>query len=262
MLDVEVRHVGVFRDAGRYKVQRTDLSLLLFHVRGLTRLVLPAHDLSPPPPCLVLILAGEAHGIAARSRCETWVVQFTCSGLTTAPAPGRVLCRHAGHDVAVPRYVPVREAGVPFWRREFTNLRDDLAAPTPAAMLDAALRCINVIRHLLSVPDSGASPAARMKSLLDDRTCNRRSLKDLSRDCGFSVDHMRLLFRKRFGITPAAYRARKRLSVANDLIASSDLSLKEIAAVAGYRHASHLSADYKRAFGLPPSNAMRRFRQD
>jgi AraC-like DNA-binding protein len=172
-----------------------------------------------------------------------------------------VLLRHAGDRVAVPRLAFLRESGVPFWRREFIHLCDGLAAPTPAGLLDVALRTAFAIRRLLAIPDADTSPAARMKRLLEDDANAHRNLADLSRECGLSPDHLRLRFRAAYGLTPAEYRARRRLSVANDLIASSELSLKEVAAAAGYRHASHLSAAYKRAFGLTPREALRRLRQ-
>jgi AraC-like DNA-binding protein len=70
-----------------------------------------------------------------------------------------------------------------------------------------------------------------------------------------------VLFTKQFGIAPLAYRNGRRMLQAMELVRSSRLSVKQIAQKMGFRHATHLSAMFRRAFGLTVSEAMRRYRQ-
>jgi len=260
-MDLALRHVGVYREP-RGRRQRLRYAFLLLHVAGLERFVMPGHDLMRPGPFLTLLLPGESITYAFGSERENWVLQFTSGDLRPASAPGEVDVRHGEGWVPVPRLLPLEPARMGGWREEFVHLRELLAAPTPANRLAAELAVAGALRHLADRPSSTRprTPAERLKALLDDRTNLGRSLVELSRACGYSADHLRLLFRRRFGLAPAAYRERQRLAVVEDLMAGSTLSLKQIAAESGFRHASQLSAAYKKARGITPREALKRLR--
>jgi AraC-like DNA-binding protein len=259
---MDLRHVGVYREV-RSKRQRPRYAFLLLHVSGLVRMTLPGHDLVEPPPFLVLILPGELMTFAFRAPRENWVLQFTSGDLRPVASPGEVALRHGDGWVAAPRLVEVSPAQISGWREEFARLRELLAAPTPANRLAAELAVSGALRHFLDRPQPAAArtPAARFKALLDDRANLGRTLAELGRGCGVSPDHLRVLFRRAYGIAPAAYRERQRLAAVDDLMAATDLSLKQIAARSGFRHPSHLSAAYRKARGVTPREALRQLRQ-
>lgn len=65
--------------------------------------------------------------------------------------------------------------------------------------------------------------------------------------------HLRRSFRAQTGIPPKEYQQQIRLRRARSLLRNSDLSVTEIAELLHYSSAFHLSAEFKKAFGIPPT---------
>jgi AraC-like DNA-binding protein len=80
-----------------------------------------------------------------------------------------------------------------------------------------------------------------------------RDVKSVARTLG--VSHLTLYqkFKQATGLAPKEYAREIRLARAEDLLAGSDLSVKEITGRLGYYSASHLSLEFKKARGKAPS---------
>jgi AraC-like DNA-binding protein len=69
------------------------------------------------------------------------------------------------------------------------------------------------------------------------------------------------MFLKTFGISPQAYRIRRRMSRAMELMTSSPLSLKEIGFELGFKHQSHFSALFRKTYGVSAREMIKKIRQ-
>ncbi len=78
------------------------------------------------------------------------------------------------------------------------------------------------------------------------------SLKDLATIAGFSVSHLKTLFRNTFGMPMHQYVMRRRVERARALLLSSDLPRGQIALEAGFAHQSHMARCVRRVTGLTP----------
>lgn len=78
-------------------------------------------------------------------------------------------------------------------------------------------------------------------------------VKSVARTLGVSYLTLYRKFKQATGLAPKEYAREIRLARAEDLLAGSDLSVKEIAGRLGYYSASHLSLEFKKARGKPPS---------
>jgi AraC-like DNA-binding protein len=65
--------------------------------------------------------------------------------------------------------------------------------------------------------------------------------------------HLARLFKTHTGMTIRGYRLRLRLATALERIAEGELDLAYLAAELGFSHHSHLTAAFRRQFGVPPS---------
>ena len=72
---------------------------------------------------------------------------------------------------------------------------------------------------------------------------------------------IRRMFRANLGITPARYRRQCRHHAACELLAMTELSIKEIADRLGYSSQFHFSREFRRETGLPPRNWRRERRK-
>lgn len=98
----------------------------------------------------------------------------------------------------------------------------------------------------------------RARSLIDNTAAGPADFDEIAAELGTSRETFRKRFRKESGEPPVRYRNRRRIEIAQDLLASTGLSLRQIAATLGFTDEFHLSKRFKAVTGLSP----REFRAD
>jgi AraC-like DNA-binding protein len=119
--------------------------------------------------------------------------------------------------------------------------------------------------RLESIASSSASPANRSESFglptrivqrigefVDARLESGIDVGELASRMGYSPAHFSRMFKRSFGITPHTYVMRRRLTLARELIARTELALAEVALKAGFSDQSHLCRSFRQFFGLSP----------
>jgi AraC-like DNA-binding protein len=96
------------------------------------------------------------------------------------------------------------------------------------------------------------------KALLTARYSERLTLDQVGRAVNVSPFHLARSFRRHTGYTLHEYRTQLRLRAALDRLAQGDEDLVHIARAVGYSSHSHLTASFRRVFGVPPSRVRRR----
>ncbi|ERR1700731_938801 len=76
--------------------------------------------------------------------------------------------------------------------------------------------------------------------------------RDLARSVALSASRLRHIFKRETGVTPAQFLGQKKLEQARELLETSHLSVKEVAAQVGIPNQSHFVRVFKKAYGLPP----------
>lgn len=154
-------------------------------------------------------------------------------------------------------------AFVPNWQAEMRRFRELLMNPIPINRVRLHLGVLSILAWILDNQLGGEAqqtPAHQLKALIDDPDSRRVPLFDLCRRTGYSPEHVRSLFRDTFGISPSGYRMEIRMAEAMDRIANTEQSVKQIGYALGFRHVSHFSHAFKRAFDLSPRDAIRQYR--
>ena len=107
-----------------------------------------------------------------------------------------------------------------------------------------------------------AAPAARRgsaalveeaKALLTAHFSERLTLQDIGRALNVSPFHLARAFRTHTGYSLHEYRTQLRLRTAVDEIVEGAGDLKAVASRVGFSSHSHLTATFRRTFGVPPS---------
>jgi AraC-like DNA-binding protein len=110
---------------------------------------------------------------------------------------------------------------------------------------------------------SGTEPprAARARRLIDKNLTQPVNVAALARAAGCTPAHLSRLFRKTYGLPPAAYLLRRRVDKARQLLTDTDLSAAEIGRRLGFHDASHFGRHFRRHAGINPAAYRIRQRQ-
>lgn len=256
VLDFTIHHASVYRRPEQV-TWRNPHPYLSLHIRGLRWRRERAGLFTELPPTLMLVPRGQVQAFEYGQDRENWVVQVLTEDIREVADPTMVELVSAGEVVRLPRHTPVRQHHLPRFQHRFLAMQEAFRDPSPASQLRVRCEVAHVLGFIIEEAQgiAAASPAGRLKALIDrDETCER-SLDALSRECGFSSDHLRRLFASEFGLNPQAYRQRRRLAMATQLLTETSQSVKEIAAKLGFRHDSHFCQVYRDQYGLTPSEA-------
>lgn len=86
------------------------------------------------------------------------------------------------------------------------------------------------------------------------------SVSDYAKTRHISMNHFTRSFKHFFGVTPTKYIVSLRMTNAQALLESQEYSIKEIAAVVGYRDPLYFGQVFKREVGMPPSEYRKQYR--
>jgi two-component system, response regulator YesN len=79
------------------------------------------------------------------------------------------------------------------------------------------------------------------------------TIRDLALELNLSPSYLQRLFKHQTGLRMGEWLSEQRLQKAARLLASSYLSVKEIAHTVGYEHSSSFIRAFERRFSQPPS---------
>jgi len=145
---------------------------------------------------------------------------------------------------------------VAFWRR-FTELHNvclthELGYRAIASGLAMTLLA-SVVSQSLSSARANKPDLPELARQARELLRQGRDVKSVAQTLGVSYLTLYRKFKQATGLAPKEYAREIRLARAEDLLAGTDLSVKEIAGRLGYYSASHLSLEFKKARGKSPS---------
>jgi transcriptional regulator GlxA family with amidase domain len=101
---------------------------------------------------------------------------------------------------------------------------------------------------------AGISKARSQKIIETVKSGSHRSIRDVALRFNLSESHLQHLFRAHTGSSLGRSLTEERLRRAADLLKQSDLSIKEIAYLTGYKHPSSFIRAFDRFFQRSPSS--------
>jgi AraC-like DNA-binding protein len=234
-----------------------------FRISYLRHWIVAAHSVNDPDKYILLAVDRDHHLVGADHACRGMLEQ---KGLnSTRPLPLSAFFHSA----------PSVFNGGRHCERSLRLMGADDGAPwtvliTPPDLGDTGLAYGNrVLLHsrprldtMTSLGEGGSdtreigglSPSVcrRIDEFIDARLEARIGVAKLASSFGISASHFFRKFRHSFGMTPHAYIMRRRLCLAQELLAKTDIAMVDIALKAGFADQSHFSRNFHRFTGLPP----------
>ena len=128
-------------------------------------------------------------------------------------------------------------------------------APRPAGPRARAVEVCTFLRVLMEIVMPGRPSQTwleRAKARLGGELDEDLDQESVAEELGLGYESFRKRFKQAAGVSPAAYRNARRLETARELLASTSLSIRQIATNLGYCDEYHFSRRFHEATGLPP----------
>jgi AraC family transcriptional regulator len=200
-----------------------------------------------PPNTLMTMPPGEAHGNAVGgSDARLIVVQAEPIALQTELR----CCAHLLEDV---RHCRDHRAGALAW-----SVAQELAAPdaiTPLMLGGLARELLAATARLTGPEREALWPRWLLRGLelIHARYTDAVGLAELAQQVGVHPVYFSRAFRAHMGCTLGTYLRKLRVDRAADMLASSEISIANIALEVGFADQSHLSNVFRRLRGITPS---------
>jgi transcriptional regulator GlxA family with amidase domain len=94
----------------------------------------------------------------------------------------------------------------------------------------------------------------RVIVLMEDQFHRELLLDEMAETVRLSPSRLRHLFKEEIGVTPAQYLKSLRMQRAREMMATTFLSVKEIIHRVGMKNKTHFARDFKKTYGVTPSN--------
>ena len=141
----------------------------------------------------------------------------------------------------------------------------EIACPEEDAAEAAAPRSLNpdekAVQNHGSYPLEQIETIRRVHDLLTEDLSSRITIEELSKRFLMNPSTMKELFRAVYGSSIAAHIKEHRMERAADLLKDTDQSMAEIANEVGYGSQSKFTAQFRKAYGLPPTEYRRLIRK-
>lgn len=127
---------------------------------------------------------------------------------------------------------------------------------SPAMLSTLAVHILSILHRFATADDPGRQhideTVQRAQAMMLERYDQPCNVEDLARELGVGYSHLRQAFRTRVGISLKQYHLQLRLQKAQDFLANTGKSVKEIAELLGFDSPFHLSAQFKARTGFSP----------
>ncbi|HSI10260.1 MAG TPA: AraC family transcriptional regulator [Rariglobus sp.] len=134
------------------------------------------------------------------------------------------------------------------------EIGESSGAGRPAELGALAMRVLGLLTAKTAEPGTRLERAVKAaERMLADRLDEPPSMPALARKLGVNYASFRREFARRVGMAPRQYLMRLRLERAQRLIGTTPFTLEAIAEQLGFSSAFHLSAAFKKRFGVSPA---------
>lgn len=127
-----------------------------------------------------------------------------------------------------------------------------IRAPIMATLALHILTVVEGAEEAFRVPSPREALALRAQRFISDHFQQKLSVNELADRLKVGSSNLRQCFKQCTGMSIKQFQLQIRLQRAQDLLANTDMSIKEVADVLGFDSAYHLSSQFKQRIGVAP----------
>jgi AraC-like DNA-binding protein len=111
---------------------------------------------------------------------------------------------------------------------------------------------LSALLALISAPPVISSPFYKAIKLLGDPT-NSQSIDEIASLYNMSANHFIRSFKQYVGFSPNAFRIRRKMEIACEMLISTDMNVEGVASAVGYSDPLYFSKAFRKKYGVAPS---------
>ena len=168
-------------------------------------------------------------------------------------------------DIMPPFDKPIRLESLGGERREVEKMCEIFGSAAALAREAVSARLKLLLLKIAELSDENALPVQMVEALdayIHENVGDEISNTELGAIFGYHPYYASSLIKARLGVTMRKYVISHRLSIARDLLRTTDKSSVEIAEECGFTDASYFAKSFRAAFGESPKDYRSRFKDD
>ena len=156
--------------------------------------------------------------------------------------------------------LPESRIFTPLNRIKFINTFEQAVATQESFCVfgDTLLRALvqeiicNIVQEIYPASQSSTLPVQSAKFYIDEFYDRELKMEDVASVAGFSVSHLRMIFKKTYGQSPLRYLNSVRVEHAKEMLESKLFTLEEVATACGFQNVYYFSKVFKAITGITP----------
>lgn len=228
--------------------------VISLHLVGDGRFIIGGEELLMRPPLLAVVAAGERNGNCLMGASDAWWCKFNGQALFQIPG-GKAVTVSLGTFSICSSHIRRIDHGVATQCATlFQDLRHHASRPGLYDSIKASAILSELLAQYIAPTQQKRSrdPVDNYRVLIAERLDSDVSLPDLATQAGGHPDALGASFRRRYGLTPVAYRLRLRLQLAGKMLLGNRVTVAEAAKAAGFSDPAYFARAFKRSHGLTP----------
>ena len=151
---------------------------------------------------------------------------------------------------------PITLPSLDFLQQSFNNIYEFLGENTPEKRAEAsgiAFALLNYLSANIKEQENYPALLKMLKSRFSNDFTSRINLGEIAKEYQISAKTVTRMFKQHLGVTPLQFRRNARNDMAQRLLSTTNLSIKEIADKLGYSSQFHFSIEFKQDNGVSPT---------
>lgn len=215
----------------------------------------------------------DFHRIKANNtQCRVWVFTFSLVNNSYAKLICDTVHKTSDEDRIYLASIYRKGAAI-IAGKNGSSLSEVPASPLDSQIVKDSLELLllNVIKRkkdALAIPNVTGDTAIRSSivratiAFLEENVCHKLKLTDVSKNVGYSIPHISRIFEKEIGTSVMDYFIKMKIQKASELLASKNMTTKDIAEYLEYDSVQYFSIQFKRITGQTPTQFKRMINLD
>jgi AraC-like DNA-binding protein len=149
--------------------------------------------------------------------------------------------------------LPQKFTATPIIKEYLCETLNNMCSIESLSKMQMSISFLNALLKLSAQVCEPSTIFEQIKKYLNLHICDKVTLVDISKNLGYTKQHIIRIFKENINITPMVYINNEKLSIATKLLFETNYSIEKISTTCGFEDPNYFSRLFKKRYGLSPT---------